>query len=118
MSKSRIYLETTMFSFYYEEREQAEYQKYKSQAIQVFNLIKAGKYEPYTSILTTDEIANETNHEKQEKMWQLITDYTIKVLPADNDEVKRLTALYIHEEAISPMYETDTAHIAVTTVRV
>jgi hypothetical protein len=116
MDKPKIYLETTMFSFYYENRQHGEYQKYKTQARQVFDLIKAGKYEPYTSILATDEIDNEKNPEKRENMWRLITDYSVKILPANGNEVKRIASLYIQEGAVSPAYETDAAHIAIATV--
>jgi predicted nucleic acid-binding protein len=75
-------------------------------------LIKAGEYEPYTSSRATDEIENEPNLEKQEKMASLIAEYGIKFLDV-TDEVKRLTNLDIQAKAISPHYETDAAHIAV-----
>jgi hypothetical protein len=116
MDKPKIYLETTMFSFYYEERQYGEYPKYKTHARQVFDRIKAGGYEPYTSTLATDEIDNDKNQEKRENMWRLMAEYGIKILPADSDEIKRLAALYIQEGAISPAWETDAAHIAITTV--
>jgi hypothetical protein len=111
----KIYLETTMFSFYYEDREYGEYPKYKAQAWQIFDRIKAGGYEPYTSTLATDEIDNEKKQEKRESMWRLVLDYGIRILPADDDEVKRLAGLYIQEGVVSPAWETDAAHIAVTT---
>ena len=83
MDKLKIYLETTMFSFYHETREHGEYQKYKAQVREVFERIKAGEYEPFASIFVMDEI---------------------------------MATLYIKEEAISPSWETDAIHIAMTTV--
>jgi hypothetical protein len=53
--------------------------------------------------------------EKRENMWRLVLDYEVKILPADDDEVKRLAGLYIQERAVSPAWETDAAHIAITT---
>jgi hypothetical protein len=100
MTPARIYLETTMFSFYYEKRTAPPYLEYKAEVRRIFDLIKIGEYEPYTSTYTTDEIAKETDLEKRENMWQLITDYEVKMLEA-TDEVKRLAALYIQEGAIS-----------------
>jgi hypothetical protein len=47
-------------------------------------------------------------------MWQLVTDYDVRILP-DDDEAKRLAALYVQEGAIPPAYTTDAAHIAITT---
>ena len=64
MGKSRIYLETTVFSFYHETREYEEYPKYKAQVREIFERIKAGEFEPYTSIFVTDEIAKEKNWER------------------------------------------------------
>jgi hypothetical protein len=115
MKTPKIYLETTMFSFYYGQEISSEYRQYKIEARAVFDLLKAGEFEPYTSTLTTDEIDGEPNQEKRENMWRLITDYKVNVLPAD-DEVKRLADLYIQEKAVPESHPTDAAHIAITTV--
>ena len=113
---AEVYLETTMLSFYYEERQQEEYIKLKSQVRQIFDLIAAGKFEPYTSTLATDEIDNEPNQKKREKMWQLIADYNIAVLPSGDDEVTALANFYLQEGAVPLDYLTDAKHIAVATV--
>jgi hypothetical protein len=115
MEPARIYLETTMFSFYYETRQEPHYQEYKAQTRQVFDMIKAGKLEPYTSIYATDEIDEEPDPEKREQMAALISDYGVKFLE-DTPEVKRLVALYIKEEAVTAASKTDAAHIAITAV--
>jgi len=115
MSIPKIYLETTMFSFYYEERQQGDYPKYKAQARRVFDLIEAGEYEPYTSLYTVDEIIKEPDLIKREQMKSLITEYNITVLPASR-EVLQLATLYIQEGAIAPSYKTDAVHIAITTL--
>ncbi|GHV64168.1 hypothetical protein AGMMS49587_16010 [Spirochaetia bacterium] len=115
MEATRIYLETTMFSFYYETRQKPHYQEYKAQVRQVFDLIKAGKFEPYTSIYATGEIDDEPDPEKRALMWQLIRDYGVEILD-DSEEVKRLTALYIKEDAVTRASKTDAAHIAITAV--
>jgi hypothetical protein len=115
METARIYLETTMFSFFYETRQEPHYQKLKAQVRQIFDQIKAGKYEPYTSPYATDEIEGEKDPEKREKMKGLITEYGVITLPV-TAEVERLAALYIKEKAISPAYPTDAAHIAITVI--
>jgi hypothetical protein len=48
-------------------------------------------------------------------MKGLIRDYGIKLLE-DTDEVKRLAALYIQEEAIPAAYPADAAHIAIAAI--
>jgi hypothetical protein len=115
MDKLKIYLETTMFSYYYEDRPQAEYQGYKIQVRQVFELIKAGVYEPYTSIFSTTEIDAEPNQEKREKMLSLILEYNITFLEV-TEEVRRLADLYVQAGAVPPAFEMDAAHIAITAV--
>jgi hypothetical protein len=115
MAVPKIYLETTMFSFYYEERIAPPYPELKAQVRRIFDLIKAGEYEPYTSPLATKEIDDEPNVEKREKMWSLISEYGVKILDV-TDEVKWLANLYIQEGAISPLYLTDAAHIAISVV--
>jgi hypothetical protein len=60
MEVPKIYLETTMFSFYYGQETTPEYRQYKAEARAVFDLIKAGEYEPYTSLYAIGEIDDET----------------------------------------------------------
>ncbi|GHV77147.1 hypothetical protein AGMMS49942_19680 [Spirochaetia bacterium] len=115
MTIPRVYLETTMFSFYYEKREGQRYQELKAQVRQVFDLIKAGKFEPYTSAYAMDELEAEPDIEKREKMKKLIEEYGIQFL-GQSDEAERLAALYIQEEALPAAYPTDAAHIAITAV--
>jgi hypothetical protein len=115
MDKPKIYLETTMFSFYCEERTAPPYLELKAEVRRIFDLIKAGVYESYTSPYATDEIENEKNEEKREKMKRLISEYGITVLPV-TPEVRRLAELYVREGAIAPAWTTDAAHIAVTTI--
>ena len=115
MNVPKIYLETTMFSFYYEKRASPPYLELKAEVLRIFDLIKAGKYEPYTSLYAVDEIMKEPDSKKREQMKALITEYNITILPVSN-EVQRLAALYIQEGAITPAYRTDAAHIAITTL--
>jgi hypothetical protein len=115
MDKPKIYLETTVFSFYYGSEVTSEYKQYKADSLAVFELIKAGQYEAFTSSLATDELTDEPDEEKRVKMLALIPEYGIKVL-FPTEETQRLTGLYIQEGVVSPAWETDAAHIAMTAV--
>ena len=115
MDKPKIYLETTVFNFYHENRRHGDYPKYRAQVRKLFDLIKAGEYEPFTSPVTFREIIREADPVKREKMGDLVVDYGITVL-GESDEVKRIAALYIREKALGPACETDAMHIAMTTV--
>jgi hypothetical protein len=114
MEKPKIYLETTMFSFYYGRETTPEYRQYREDARAVFGLIKAGEYEPYTSLYAVGEIDDEPDREKRLNMRNLITDYGVRVLEP-TDETEWLTALYIKEKAVPESHPTDAAHIAITT---
>ncbi|MHC6202793.1 PIN domain-containing protein [Breznakiellaceae bacterium SP9] len=115
MDVPTMYLETTMFSFYYGQDATPEYRQYKADTRAVFDLIKAGKYEAFTSSLATDELTDEPDEEKRQNVLTLIPEYGIKVL-FPTDETQRLAELYIREAVVSPVWETDAAHIAVTAV--
>jgi predicted nucleic acid-binding protein len=114
MKIPKIYLETTMFSFYYEERTAPFYLEYKALVRRVFELIKSRVYEPYTSTYTIWEINNETDQDKREKMKALVSDYSIAILPI-TEEIERLAVLYVQEKAVAPAWATDAAHIATAT---
>jgi hypothetical protein len=111
----RIYLETTMFNFYYGRETTPKYITLKKDARAIFDLIKAGKYEPYTSIYAVNEINKETNYEKRENMKALITEYGVSILQTTG-EIQRRAALYIQEGAVPKSHPIDADHIAITTV--
>lgn len=115
MSVPRIYLETTMFSFYHEKRTIPPYLELKAEVHRIFDLIKDGEYEPYTSIFTTNEIDSTTDQEKRAKMWKLIDDYGITVLET-SPQVEKLAAMYIQEGVVTSSWTTDASHIAITAV--
>lgn len=115
MEKLRIYLETTMFSFYYGRETTPEYRKHKADVRAVFDLVQSGKYEAFTSSLATGELTDEPDEEKRRKMLALIPKYNVRVL-FPTEETERLAELYIREEVVSPAWETDAAHIAMTSV--
>jgi predicted nucleic acid-binding protein len=47
----KIYLETTIFNYYFDVERDAH-----PSTVQLFNEIKANKFEPYTSIYVTEEL--------------------------------------------------------------
>jgi hypothetical protein len=89
--------------------------EHRAEAGAVFDLIKAGKYAAYTSVYATDEMANDVNIIKRDKMLSLIPEYSIKFLSV-TEEVKRLANLYVREKAVSAAHWTDAAHIAITSI--
>jgi hypothetical protein len=104
-----------MFSFYHEKRSMPPYLELKAEVHRIFDLIKAGEYEPFTSTFTTNEIDGIADQEKRAKMWRLIDDYGITVLDT-SPKVERLAVMYIQEGAVTSSWTTDASHIAITAV--
>ena len=102
MGKPKIYLETTIFNFPFAE----DAPQLRADTLKLFNEIKTGKYEPYTSIYALDELENTVQTDKLKKMKGLIEACNITVIPI-NEEAERLAALYLVEGAINKKYMTD-----------
>lgn len=109
MRKPKIYLETTIFNYYFDADRDAH-----ADTVKLFKEIKSGKYEAYTSIYVTNELI-EAEEPKRSNMLALITEYNITVLPA-SEEARNLADIYVSEGIIPQKYRTDGVHIAVTTV--
>ena len=110
MRMQKIYLETTLFNHYFDEHRGIAHKS----TVALFNEIKAGKYEAFTSTYVTDELEKAPD-EKRDKMIGLIAEYGISVL-APTDEAVRIADLYISESIIPQKYRMDGLHIAIATV--
>jgi hypothetical protein len=106
----KVYLETTIFNFIFAD----DAPNMRNAAIRLFDEIKKGKYEPFTSEYVTNELKRASN-EKYVMMRQLYEDYKIKMLLA-SDEVVRLANIYVAEGIIPEKYMSDGLHIASATV--
>jgi len=110
MRKAKIYLETTLFNFYFDEDRGFTHES----TLALFQEIAEGKFEAFTSAAVIEELAK-APPEKYEKMSSLITQYGITIL-ALNDEADRLADVYVAEGIIPAKYRTDGLHIALATV--
>jgi hypothetical protein len=110
MRVPRIYLETTLFNFYFDEDRGVAH----TDTIKLFQEIVAGKYEAFTSDYVVDEL-KKASPEKSAKMIGLLTEYDVPVLSMD-DEADRLADCYVGEGVIPVKYRTDGLHIAIATV--
>jgi predicted nucleic acid-binding protein len=111
MDKPKIYLETTIFNFPFAD----DATQYRADTLRLFEEIKAGKFEPYTSEYVIRELDAAANEDKRARMKKLIEDYDVIFL-RQSDETERLAAVYIAEKAVKPSYPTDALHIAATAV--
>jgi len=109
MRKQKIYIETTLFNYYFDEDRENH-----PDAVRLFEDIAAGKYEAFTSLYVVDELEKAPG-EKRDKMIALIEQYGITAL-ALNDEAERLADTYVEQGVIPQKYRTDGVHIAVASV--
>jgi hypothetical protein len=106
----RIYLETSAFNFCFADDAPDK----RQDTLKLFEEIKEGRYEPYTSEYTMDEL-EAAPEEKRLKMLRLIQDYHIKLI-GTSDEALRLANIYVAEGVVPQRYLTDALHIAIATI--
>ena len=109
MDKQKIYLETTLFNYYFDEDRDAH-----ADVVTLFEECAAGKFEPYTSDYVIREI-EDALVEKREKMLGLIDRYNIVILEASK-EADKLATRYLVEGALPKGSLTDASHIAIASI--
>ena len=109
MKVQKVYLETTLFNYYFDEDRDAH-----ADTITLFEECAAGRFEPYTSLYVIDELEDAPS-EKRDKMIALIERYEITVLAA-SDEADNLARRYISEGALPQGSLSDASHIAAASV--
>ena len=97
MRKQKIYIETTLFNFYFDTDREAH-----SATVRLFEDIALGKYEAFTSDYVINEL-EETQGDKREKMIALVEQYGIAVLILNN-EAERLADIYVRDGVIPLKY--------------
>jgi predicted nucleic acid-binding protein len=107
----KIYLETTIFNYYFDEdRGEAH-----TATVELFREIANGQFEPYTSVYAVQELLKTEDDGKRENMIALIEKYGIIVL-SENDEAVQLANVYVDEGVVPAKYRTDGIHIATASV--
>jgi predicted nucleic acid-binding protein len=109
MRKQKIYLETTLFNYYFDTDRDAH-----ADTVKLFKEIAAGKYEAFTSQYVVDEL-KKASDPKRSKMLSLIPEYGIIVLET-SDVASWLADIYIAEGIIPQTHRDDGLHIAIATV--
>ena len=109
MRKPKIYLETTLFNFYFDSDRDAH-----ADTVRLFQDVAAGKYEAFTSGAVTEELAK-APEPKKDRMLALLKEFNIQVLPVE-DKAEKLADVYVAEKIIPMKYRTDGVHIAMAAV--
>ena len=111
MKVPKIYLETTIFNFPFAD----DAPQYKSDTLKLFDEIKAGKWQPFTSTYVVRELENTKDSERREKMKALIPEFGVEIL-IPLTEIEQLADIYIKSGIIPAGYPDDALHIAAASV--
>lgn len=109
MRRQKIYLEATLFNFYFDKKRDAH-----ADTVSLFKKIAAREFEAFTSTYVTDEL-EKAPKDKRDRMLNLITEYGITVL-APSEEAVEMADLYVAEGVIPQRFRTDGLHIAIATI--
>lgn len=109
IEKLRLYLETTVFNYYFDE-DRPDHED----VLRLFEAIKAGKYEAYTSKYVIQDLEN-AKEPKRSKMLNLIEKYKLKTL-ISKPKVEILGEIYIEKGIIPASHLFDSLHVAMASV--
>ena len=109
MTKLKIYLETTMFNYYFDKTRNAQ-----PSTVAFFEAVGSGQFDGYTSIYTYNELDHAPEPHRS-NMLNLIEKYHIMVLDS-SDEIDQLAERYIANNIIPRKKNIDALHIAVASV--
>lgn len=104
----RLYLETTTFNWFFDERPGHE------DVVRLFEAVKAGQFVGYTSRYVTDEL-DEAPEPKRSNMLNLIEDYGIISLDY-SDKAEFLASKYVAAGIVPASKVYDGIHIAVASI--
>jgi hypothetical protein len=105
----RLYLETTMFNYYFDEERDGH-----ADTVKLFEAIGKGEYRAYTSGYSVIEL-EDAPEPKRSRMLSLIDKYHITVLGITG-ESRRIADLYIAEKIIPSRFRNDGARIAIASI--
>jgi predicted nucleic acid-binding protein len=106
LRKTKLYLDTSVISFYYAEdapEKMAVTRKFFDQEL------AKKEYEVYISDLTIRELSNCTNPELQEKLVKFAYGLTPNVLTA-TDEIDQIAVQFVKDGVIPAKYQEDALH--------
>jgi len=106
MKKLRLYLETSVWNFYFAD----DAPEKRVETLKLFEEIRSGKYEIYLSELVIAEI-DKAQEAKKAVLKKLVDDYRPLELEMDGS-VEELSEKYLSANIVPSKYENDVFHIA------
>ena len=107
MGKLKIYLDTSVFSAYYDDRVEVRLEQTKR------FWVKLVEYDKYISEIVLDELNAVTDDELREKLIELTKDFEIIKIDSESEA---LADQYIKKEIFPEKYRDDALHLAIASV--
>lgn len=111
MKKLKVYLDTSLFNFLFEEKDE---EKQKATELFFQQIHNAETFLPYVSALVLRELEH-APVEKLQKMMYALKGVNAGVLE-ESEEAIRLSNRYVEEGLIPPKYRNDAVHLALASV--
>ncbi len=118
MKRTRLYLETSVFGFYFDRREANRSRRDATRRL--FAQIRDGIFEGYTGAATILELERTQDARLRDSMFDLLNDFGVQLLKLDDDiqgDVAALAEAYVRKGAIPATKVDDAVHIATMVVR-
>lgn len=113
MRRTIIYLENSVFGFFYDEKPE---NKTKMESTRIlFEQIKTGRFEAFTSPLTISELSD-TPGPHRDKLLSLVKNFNVEVATVDQGELDNLSEKYVSENIVSDEFKDDARHVAYATI--
>jgi len=109
MRRQKVYLETTVFNYYFDETRNAQ-----PATVSFFEAVGFGQFEGYTSVYTFNELEKAPEPQRS-NMLHLLEKYSITILDT-SDEIDELAGKYITNNIIPQKKNIDALHIAIASV--
>ena len=109
IEKLTLYLETTVFNYYFDEDRDGH-----EDVVKLFEAIRAGEFVAYTSKYVIDEL-RQAPEPKRTKMLELANSDNV-ILLKTNLEARRMSKLYIERGIIPASQHLDSLHVATASV--
>ena len=109
INKLRLYLETTVFNYYFDEDRPGH-----EDVLRLFEAIEAGKFEAYTSNYVVQEL-EQAPEPKRASMLALIEKYKLEIVNT-SPKVRQLGELYVEKGIIPASHLLDSLHVAIASV--
>ena len=113
MKKIQVYVETTVFDYFY--REDERYTLRREATRKFFDNVFHEKFVALGSDLVMEELENIPDPYK-ESLLELMERYNLEKIIVDDNEVKKLAKLYIDEKIIPKDKKNIAQHLAIATI--